>query len=144
MASSFARRASTDAIVAPGQENNIPFATTTIVKANVCPIVGQFRMRLVGARSGHGGQGAKFNKRRAHSLFAPRLACFRWRDDGAGVEVMIVGQRSLPEAITAHSSIEQERPCPIGAGNEWRARLFGLGILRVGRGRGQCQHKCDC
>jgi hypothetical protein len=40
------------------------------------------------------------------SSFAPRLACFRWHDDGASVGVMIVGERSLPDAITSHSSIK--------------------------------------
>jgi hypothetical protein len=38
--------------------------------------------------------------------FAPRLACFRWHDDGASVGVMIVGERSLPDAITSHSAIK--------------------------------------
>ena len=38
--------------------------------------------------------------------FAPKLACFRWHDDGASVGVMIVGERSLPDAITSHSSIK--------------------------------------
>jgi hypothetical protein len=38
--------------------------------------------------------------------FARRLACFRWHDDGAGAGVMIVGERSLPDAITSHSSIK--------------------------------------
>jgi hypothetical protein len=42
----------------------------------------------------------------ADSSFAPRLACFRWHDDGASVGVMIVGDRSLPDAITWHSSIK--------------------------------------
>jgi hypothetical protein len=76
--------------------------------------------------------------------FAPRLACFRWHDDGASVGVMIVGERSLPDAITSNSSIKSERPCSTRARNGRRARLFGPGILRVGRVRGQCQHKRDC
>jgi hypothetical protein len=42
----------------------------------------------------------------ADSSFAPRLACFRWHDDGPSVWVMIVGDRSLPDAITWHSSIK--------------------------------------
>jgi hypothetical protein len=42
----------------------------------------------------------------ADSSFAPRLACFRRHDDGASVGVMIVGERSLPEAVTWHSSIK--------------------------------------
>jgi hypothetical protein len=57
---------------------------------------------------------------------------------------MIVGERSLPDAITSHSSIKKERPCSIRAGNGRRVRLSRLGVLRVGRGRGQCQHKRDC
>jgi hypothetical protein len=31
-------------------------------------------------------------------------------DDGAGVAVILVGDRSLPGAIAWHSSIKQERP----------------------------------
>ena len=75
--------------------------------------------------------------------FAPRLACVRWHDDGACARVMIAGERSLPEAIAAHSSIKQERPCSIRAGNGRCLRLFRLGVLRVGGGRGQRQHKRD-
>jgi hypothetical protein len=41
----------------------------------------------------------------ADSLFEPGLACFRWHDDGASVGVMIVGERSLSDTITSHSSI---------------------------------------
>ena len=81
--------------------------------------------------------------RRADSASAPRLACFRRHDDGAGIGVTIVGG-SLPLAITWHSSIKQERPCSIRVGNGRRVRLDGPGILRVGRGRRQRQHKRDC
>lgn len=40
------------------------------------------------------------------SSFVPRLACLRWHDDGAGVGVLMVGERSLPDAVTLHSSIK--------------------------------------
>jgi hypothetical protein len=39
-------------------------------------------------------------------LFARRLAYFRWHDDGASGGVMIVGERSLADAITSHSSVK--------------------------------------
>jgi hypothetical protein len=51
---------------------------------------------------------------------------------------MIVGDRSPPDAVTWHSSIKQERPCSIRAGNGRRVRLSRLGILRGRSGRGQC------
>ena len=38
--------------------------------------------------------------------FARWLACFRCHDDGASVGVMIVGDRSPPDAVTWHSSIK--------------------------------------
>ena len=76
------------------------------------------------------------------SSFASRLACFRWHDDGASVGM--IGERSLPEAITSHSSIKQERLCSIRAGNGRRMRLSRLGILRVGVGGGRGQNKRDC
>jgi hypothetical protein len=41
----------------------------------------------------------------ADSSFACWLACFRWHDDGASVEVVIVGDRSPPDVVTWHSSI---------------------------------------
>jgi hypothetical protein len=56
---------------------------------------------------------------------------------------MIIAERSLPDAITSHSSIKQERPRSIRAGNGRRLQLFRPGILRVGRGRCQCRHKRD-
>lgn len=40
------------------------------------------------------------------SSLALRLACFRWRDDGASAGVMIVGERSPLDAITSHSPIK--------------------------------------
>ena len=80
----------------------------------------------------------------AGSSFARWLACFRWHDDGASVGVMIVGDRSPPDAVTWHSSIKKERPCSIRAGNGRRVRLSRLSILGVGCGRGQCHHKRDC
>jgi len=42
----------------------------------------------------------------ADSSFARWLACFRWHDDGASVGVMIVGDRSPPDAVTWHTSIK--------------------------------------
>ena len=62
-------------------------------------------------------------------------------DDGP--VMMIVGERSPPDAVTWHSSIKQERPYSIRAGNGRHVRLSRLSILRVGPGRGQCQHKRD-
>jgi hypothetical protein len=38
--------------------------------------------------------------------FASWLTCFRLHDDGTGVGVMIVGGRSLPDAITSHPAIK--------------------------------------
>lgn len=40
-----------------------------------------------------------------HAQLALILACL-WHHDGAGVGTMIVGARSLPDAITSHSSIK--------------------------------------
>ena len=90
------------------------------------------------------GRGADVSKRVGNSLFGRGLACFRWHDDGATVGTMIVDARSLPVAIAFHSPIKQERPRFICAGNGRRLRLFRLGGLRIGCGRGQCRHKCDC
>jgi hypothetical protein len=38
--------------------------------------------------------------------FAPWLVFSRWHDDGTGAGVMIVGGRSLPDAITWHPAIK--------------------------------------
>jgi hypothetical protein len=93
--------------------------------------------------SGHGAD-EQFSNGRADSSFAAGLACLRWHDDGAGAGVTIVGERSLTGAVTSHSSVKQERPCSIGAGNGRRVGLSRPGILRVGPGRGQGQHERDC
>src|SRR4051812_43426288 len=61
----------------------------------------------------------------------PWLAGFRWHDNRASVGMTVVGAHSLPGAITSHSSIKEERPCSIRAGNGRRLRLFGPSILRV-------------
>jgi hypothetical protein len=79
----------------------------------------------------------------AHLSFAPRLTFFRWHNDGASSGMMVLGERSPPEAITWHSCIKQERPCSIHAGGGRRLRFLRFGILRVGRSRSQCQDKRD-
>ena len=56
---------------------------------------------------------------------------------------MIIGDRLLPKSIASHSSVKQVRPCSIRAGDGRRARLSKFSILRIGRGRGQCQCKRD-
>jgi hypothetical protein len=38
--------------------------------------------------------------------FVPGLACFRWHDDNTSVWMTGIGARSLPGAITWHSSIK--------------------------------------
>lgn len=35
-----------------------------------------------------------------------RLTCFRWQSDSATIGTMITGGRTLPDAITSHSSIK--------------------------------------
>jgi hypothetical protein len=62
------------------------------------------------------------NSINADLSFAPRLACFWCHEDGAS-GVIIVGERSLTDAITSHSSIKKERPCSIRAGNGRGVRL---------------------
>jgi len=49
----------------------------------------------------------------------------------------------LPDAITSHSSIKQERTCSIRAGGRRRGRLWRP-VLGVGRGHRQSQHNDDC
>jgi hypothetical protein len=43
---------------------------------------------------------------RSRPSFATRLTCIRRPDNGASIGVTIVGEWSLPEAITSHASIK--------------------------------------
>src|ERR1700683_3278364 len=107
---------------AAGPETARTVAFANPVGARAVPSCSMHSVRRREIRGGYGAD--EFSNGWRDLSFALRLTCFRRRDNGASIGMMIVGGRSRPEAVTWHSCIKQERPRSIGAGNGRRLRLF--------------------